>query len=134
MAGVAKGIRDLQEREVRHAQREAAGSESSQTGVIARYEALGFKGQFGSRPGGKVACFTCRKEHDAGKVKVQALHRLEGASDPADEMSVAALVCPSCGAKGTLSLSYGATASAEDRLVLKRLSDRRDTSGIQPGI
>lgn len=131
---VAKGIRDLQEREVRRTQREAAGNEASQAGVIARYEALGFKGQFGSRAGGKVACFTCRKEHNAGDVKVHALHRLEGTSDPADEMTVAALVCPACDAKGTLSLSYGATASAEDRLVLKRLRDRRDTSGIQPGI
>lgn len=124
---------------VRRVKRRHGGSEESQNSVIARYEREGFKGQFGARSPGHIVCFTCRKESDAATVKVTALHRLEGSSDPSDEMAVAALTCPSCNTKGTISLSYGVTASIEDRLVLQRLQPihhrrRRHEGDLRPGV
>ena len=102
--------------------------------VVARYEAKGFKGQFSSRPGGRVLCATCRKESEAGTVSLVALHRLEGVSDPGEEMAVVALECPKCQAKGTLALTFGPGASPEDGVVLQQLPDDRGSTGIRPGI
>lgn len=102
--------------------------------VVGRYEAQGFRGQFAAKPGGRVLCATCRKESDAGKVSLVALHRLEGISDPGEEMAVVALECPLCHAKGTLALTFGPGASPEDGVVLQRLPDDRGTTGIRPGI
>ena len=67
-------------------------------------------------------------------VPMEALHRLEGASDPEDEAVVAALECPACGAWGTIVLSYGPQSSAEDAAVLANLIDDRRHSVIEPGL
>lgn len=125
---------DASQATVRQAKRRHAGSESSQQGVIADYEAKGFTGQFGARGAGQVICFACRATKDAGDVQVLAMHRLEGSSDPADQMVIVAVECPQCHRRGTLSLSYGPEASGEDKLVLKALDDRRGETGIRPGV
>jgi hypothetical protein len=108
-------------------------AEDSLMEVMARYERLGFKGQLMARAGGRILCGTCRKESDAGTVSLLALHRLEGTSDPGEEMAVVALECPVCDAKGTLVLAYGTSAPKEDALVLARLPDERGATGIRPG-
>jgi hypothetical protein len=46
---------------------------------------------------------------------------LEGASDPDDELAIAAIRCPQCQASGTLVLNYGPSASAADQLVYQEL-------------
>lgn len=109
-------------------------SEETLTDVVARYEKEGFKGQFAARAGAKVFCNTCRQESNAGKVSLLALHRLEGVSDPGEEMAVAALECPLCHAKGTLALTFGPGSTPEDGMVLAQLPDDRGTTGIRPGV
>ena len=78
-----------------------------------------------ARPGGRIICFVCRTESDARDVDLSCLRRTEGASDPADMLAVAALTCPSCGAKGTAVLNYGPESSEDDAEVLYALHDQR---------
>jgi hypothetical protein len=102
--------------------------------VVARYEHAGFRGQFGTRPAGRILCFACRGESDAHGVPLLALRRLEGSSDPGEEVAVAAVECPACRTRGTLALTYGVGAAAEDAVVLGLLRDRRGGTGIPPGL
>lgn len=75
-----------------------------------------------ARPGGRLRCFTCRTDSDAASVEVTALRRTEGASDPDDMLAIAALTCPNCGTRATLTLGYGPESSEDDAEVLLRLS------------
>jgi hypothetical protein len=93
--------------------------------IINAFEADGYTGQFIALDGGKVRCARCREEVDASSVELHALRRTEGASDPADMAAVGALVCPSCGCKGTIVLRFGPEASVEEADVLRLLEDRR---------
>lgn len=102
--------------------------------VLGRYERQGFRGQFGARLAGKIVCFACRRERPAAEVHLLAMHRLEGASDPSEEVAVAAVECPACKTRGTLTLSYGVGASAEDAMVLKAIADRRSDGPMRPGL
>lgn len=77
----------------------------------------------GARPGGYVLCMCCHQETDASEMQVDALERVEGASDPADMLAVIALMCPVCDTHGTLVLGYGPEASPDDAEVLARLGD-----------
>ena len=98
---------------------------SSLTELVEDYERDGFSGQMGIREGGSLVCFSCREERNACDFSLVAMRRKEGASDPADMCAVAAVVCPSCGAKGTVVLMYGPEAPTEDDEVLRLLDDRR---------
>ena len=101
--------------------------------ALRRFEAEGFTGQFAAREGALVMCFTCRTESPAGGVTLEGLIRTEGASDPDDMTAVAALVCPSCGARGTVALHFGAEASLEESEVLSALDDQRGSTGFSAG-
>lgn len=94
--------------------------------VIRRFEDEGFVGQMAAVEGGSIRCFTCRTDSPAGEVHLQMLCRTEGASDPADMVAVAALVCPRCGAKGTVALKFGPEASPEEVHALQELDGARD--------
>jgi hypothetical protein len=72
-----------------------------------------------------VKCVQCGVEHAATEIELHELRRLEGASDPADMVVVGALVCPGCGAKGTIVLHYGPEATEEEDDVLRLLEDAR---------
>jgi hypothetical protein len=90
--------------------------------VLEAFEAEGFHGQFVARRDAIVECVTCKTKTPARDVAGDhRLRRLEGASDPADMLAVAALVCPSCGTQGTLVLNYGPEASQVDDEVLRSL-------------
>lgn len=104
--------------------------------VLARYESRGFRGQFSARPGAQVRCLGCMRDLRPDDVGVQAIHRLEGISDPDDMAAVAAVECPACKQKGTLVLSYGPGGSPNDGSILKHLHDERGhgKSGIPPGL
>jgi hypothetical protein len=93
--------------------------------VIEVYEAEGYTGHFIPREGGKVKCTRCGIEEDASKVELHALRRTEGASDPDDMAVVGALVCASCGCKGTIVLHFGPEATPEESDVLRLLEDDR---------
>jgi hypothetical protein len=89
--------------------------------VLAMYEGQGFTAQFGTRPGGRIVCFSCHFEAPAEEFQLVSLSRTEGASDPDDMLAVAALKCPQCQCQGTLVLNYGPEAGEDDVDVLKRL-------------
>jgi len=91
--------------------------------IVAGLEASGFTAQMAARPGGAVLCFACHQESPAGEVQLEALGRTEGASDPADMLAVAGLICPRCGARGTVVLGYGPEADPDDSEVLAILGD-----------
>jgi hypothetical protein len=90
--------------------------------VLDAFARLGFTGQFDT-PAGAIRCLQCRQETPAADVDLEELRRLEGASDPADMLAVAALRCPHCGAQGTLVLNYGPEATPEDAEVLGALPE-----------
>jgi hypothetical protein len=92
--------------------------------VVAQFEEAGHTGQMAARAGGRLLCFTCRVASDATAVGLVALRRMEGASDPADMLAVAALTCPNCGAKATVVLGYGPESSEDDSDVLVELDGR----------
>ena len=98
--------------------------------VVRNYEQHGFPSQFATRPGGNVRCMSCHRDHPARWVRLLAVHRLEGDSDPHEEAAIAAVECPACEERGTLSLSFGPGAAVEDRLVISLLDDRRDESVV----
>ena len=102
--------------------------------VVHRYERHGFPSQFAARPGGNVRCLACHRDHPARWVPLLALHRLEGDSEPGDEVAVAAVECPACDERGTLALAFGSAAPIEDELVLQLLDDRREESVLQIGL
>lgn len=91
--------------------------------VLSSFEVEGYKGQMAAAPAGHVVCLTCHQESPATELRLDALERMEGASDPADMVAIAALVCPLCSAHGTLVLSYGPEASDDDADVLAALGD-----------
>lgn len=101
--------------------------------ALARFEAEGFTGQFGVPEGGVLRCFSCHTDSPAGQVTLEALIRVEGASDPDDMVAVAALECPHCSARGTAAFKYGPEAPVEESEVLRDLADRRTGSGISAG-
>lgn len=98
--------------------------------ALRRFEAEGFTAQFAAREGALVMCFSCRTESPATDVVLEGLVRTEGASDPDDMVAVVALVCPSCEAKGTIALHFGAEASIEESEVLAALEDHRGSTGV----
>lgn len=91
--------------------------------VIRRLEKDGYVGQMAAAEGGMIRCFSCHQDSRAAEVHIQLLRRTEGASDPADMVVVAALICPRCGAKGTVALKYGPEASPEEAEALQLLDD-----------
>jgi Zn ribbon nucleic-acid-binding protein len=94
--------------------------------VVAAFELEGYRGQVAARPAGHVLCVSCHMESDAADLEVDALRRIEGVSDPADMLAIAAVVCPVCNTQGTLVLGYGPEAGPDDAEVLARLGDVPD--------
>jgi hypothetical protein len=95
--------------------------------VVADIEQGGGDGQFRAVPGARIQCLTCRQDFDAHTVDAERVRRLEGASDPADELILVPITCPNCGASGVLSISYGPQASPEEADVLR--ATERDRHG-----
>jgi hypothetical protein len=91
--------------------------------VVDGYVRDGFAEGFRAVPGALVTCLSCRSMLQAATLRPVSMRRLEGASDPADMLAVAALVCPVCEARGTLVLGFGPDATAEDSDVLPALLD-----------
>jgi len=98
--------------------------------ALKRFEDDGFTAQYAAQEGANVVCYACHTTSPARDVDLTALIRTEGASDPDDMTAVAAVTCPSCGAKGTLVVHFGALAPVEHDEVLAALEDKRDASGV----
>jgi hypothetical protein len=91
------------------------------TEVLADAADNGFDEAFVTVGGARVRCGHCDTEMPVSTVQVSDVHRLEGASDPADMMLVALLRCPACDHGGTLTLGYGPNADGDDIDVLRDL-------------
>ena len=68
------------------------------TAVLDELAEAGFTGSFVPRPAGELLCTTCRDVFAATELEPEQVRRLEGASDPDDEVVVVAAACPRCGA------------------------------------
>lgn len=84
------------------------------TSVLDRFAEAGWSANSLVRDGGRVECGACGEEQAAGDVDVEAVHRIEGASDPDDLQMVVGVRCQGCSEGGALVLGYGPNASEED--------------------
>jgi peroxiredoxin len=115
-----------------HTNADTAGVPSDHTTlseVLGQFADAGFVGEFEVAGGGTaLRCLTCTEQTRASEIPQHTIRRLEGASDPADMAAVAAVTCPRCGARGTVVLPFGPSASASEALVLAELRDARGDS------
>ena len=91
------------------------------TAIIDEYEAQGFDSQFMPGDDAQLRCLNCNNDVPADEIGLAALRRIEGASDPDDMAAIAAVECPRCGARGTVALKYGPSASVEESEILGAL-------------
>ncbi len=82
--------------------------------VLGIFEEAGWTANDITRPDGIMKCGSCSKESPAGAARIEALHRIEGASDPEDMQTVLGLRCPECEARGVLVAAHGPAASEQD--------------------
>jgi hypothetical protein len=94
-------------------------------GVLAGLQADGYDSDMFVTAEGKIRCGACRHDAEPTDIELHAIRRIEGASDPADEAAVLALVCRVCGASGTAVVRYGPEAEPQDIAVLRAVEDLR---------
>ncbi len=85
---------------------------------------MGFHEGFRVKAGGHVVCGVCGHDTNASDIEIIEVRRVEGQSDPADMAAVIGLRCKACAHEGTLVLTYGPSASAEDADVLQQLDGK----------
>ena len=101
------------------------GDEITIVEAITALRADGFTSDFAVASGGVVRCGACGHAHAPEELTVQALVRVEGISDPADEAAAFGLACGRCGTRGVLVVAYGPTATADEAAVITALGDGR---------
>lgn len=89
--------------------------------VLDEMAADGYDTQQIARPGGRIECTGCDRDDAPASFQVDRIRRLEGASDAADQLLVVCALCPSCGRRGVLTLTYGPNASTVDAAVTEHL-------------
>jgi hypothetical protein len=110
------------------AQDNSAGDESTVTEVLEAYASGGFSSSFIVTDESAVECVACGAVSLADGVSMSSLRRLEGESDPADMLAIAAITCPECGERGTVVLGFGPMSTLQDAEVLTHLQDDRGDS------
>ncbi len=93
------------------------------TEVVDAAKRSGFDTDFSTTPDALVRCGACENQSDPAAIERAWMHRLEGTSDPDELMTVSALRCPSCGAKGLLVLPFGPGADEVEGDVSRRLRE-----------
>ncbi|MGH9116646.1 MAG: hypothetical protein ACRD0A_01835 [Acidimicrobiales bacterium] len=93
--------------------------------ILAELAEDGFVENFTVTPNGKIRCSRCGHVDDPADMSMVAIRRLEGASDPDDMVAALALVCPDCGAKGTVVVKYGPGSTEAEQAVLDAVEDDR---------
>jgi hypothetical protein len=101
--------------------------------VVAASSVAGYGYQFVAQPNAAIRCGNCQSTRTASDFPMDALRRMEGASDPDDTVAVIAVRCPTCNAQGTMVLNYGPSASPEESDVLLALRDNREHSPVPAG-
>ncbi len=89
--------------------------------VLAALRRSGYEHSLTARDDGELSCSNCGQRTPPEQFDVDHERRLEGASDPADEMLVLAGTCEACGERAVIVLGFGPTASPADEAVLGRL-------------
>jgi len=100
------------------------GSEMTLVEALDSLAADGFTGEFhvvATDDGPMIRCGSCGALIRAADAEVVRLIRLEGESDPSEEVIVAGLRCSRCGALGTLVATYGPMADGADADVVAAL-------------
>jgi hypothetical protein len=100
------------------------GVPSDNTTLVAVLDGIageGYDGDFFVTRDGLLHCAQCGVELDASEFDVDAVRRMEGASDPDDLVAVVAARCPACTAAGTAVVGLGPTAPAEEQDVMTAL-------------
>jgi hypothetical protein len=117
----------------------AIGSDEEPTlvDVLAGYAAAGFDGDAFASEGGMILCGACQSKLSPDHIDVHSIRRLEGTSDPSDNIGVVAIVCPVCGSQATMVLKYGPEASSDEVAIWHQTNDRRNSiilpSDMAPG-
>jgi hypothetical protein len=93
--------------------------------VLAELAERGYAATFWVTEDGQIRCGECRHTAEPASMQLTGLRRLEGASDPDDEVAVLALVCGHCGARGTSVVKYGPGSSEGELRVLAAVEDHR---------
>lgn len=88
--------------------------------VVASWREEGFEKDFQVVDGGAIDC-GCDETHPAGEYTVEHEFRYEGITNPGDEEVLIAATAP-CGCKGTLTMAYGPTASADEAEAARALA------------
>ena len=99
----------------------ARAADMSSLDVLHVFESAGWSANHLVEPDARMRCGRCGMIVDAHEVVVEARHRVEGASDPADMQEVLGAPCPRCAAKGALVLSYGPQGSEDDQQFLRAI-------------
>lgn len=90
--------------------------------IVERYRRHGLAAPFAVRSAGHVLCGACRRENPAGLLRLLALDRPPHEVGPGERLAVAAVQCRLCDERGTLPLTYGPCATAEEDQVYALLS------------
>jgi hypothetical protein len=104
-------------------------SEDTLVQTLTRLRADGFVGEFVLEPDDippGLCCKSCGRRHLPERTMISAVHRFEGPSSPEDEALLLALVCPRCGARGTVVTAYGPLAAPEEAELLAALAVQTD--------
>jgi hypothetical protein len=109
-----------------------AHQEPSVVEILRDYAGAGFSGDAFAGEYGLILCGSCQSRVAASYVQVYSIRRLEGASDPADNVAVLALICPVCQSRATMVLKYGPEASPDEVTIWHQTKDCRDRK-IFPG-
>jgi hypothetical protein len=136
-AAVVGAIATVVRRTVRrYASKPLTGVPSDNTTVssmVAVSADAGYAYQFIAQEGATIRCGNCQTVRGASEFPMDALRRMEGASDPDDTVAVIAVRCPTCEAQGTMVLNYGPSGSPDESDVLFALRDNREHSSVATG-
>lgn len=97
--------------------------DTSVVGVLARFASQGWSANHVALDGGRLRCGGCGSVVDAAEMRVEARHRVEGASDPSEMQVAYGLACPVCSARGALVASYGPMSSEQSDDIVAGLPD-----------
>jgi hypothetical protein len=91
--------------------------------VVEAAKQRGLRAEFTVAADALVHCSACGHDASPDTLSREWMHRLEGTSDPDELLTVSAVTCPACGAKGLLVLPFGPAADAREGDVARRLPD-----------
>jgi hypothetical protein len=103
-------------------------SDVTLTSVLDAYRADGYDVEYAVE--NEVLVDPAGREIDPADVVVESMRRLEGASDPADYLVVAAITTRDGKERGTVILRFGPEASEAEAFLLQASDDRRGLADV----